>query len=409
MEIGKRIQRLRRERSLTQEQLAAALGVTSAAVSKWETNAAIPDVAMLCPLARMLGITVDGLLDFRPALEQEEINVLLEDRRKLFEEKRLEEAGASCEALLREYPDDLRLKCAIAGLYILYLTASLEEAWMEEQTARAVALLEQSRESTDPGLAASARSMLMNLYVMQGELDKALAILDEEPEAKINAEMARANILLRKGELDEAEKRYQTGLWLAARDAAMNLIGLHHTALRRGNKETALELLEQAMEVERVLRVDELDGGAGSLRLLRAEVLCQEGRLDEAVIKRLMEAAGNMEVTLHRAFDMTRDPLEALETAAALGCRTILTSGQEKDALAGAETLRVLQERAAGRRYGGLRRAGGEHPGNSRANRRAYFSHLRTAGPRGQRHDLPEGHGVHGSALSAGVRNLADG
>ena len=56
-----------------------------------------------------------------------------------------------------------------------------------------------------------------------------------------------------------------------------------------------------------------------------------------------------MEVTLHRAFDMTRDPLEALETAAALGCRTILTSGQEKDALAGAETLRVLQERAAGR------------------------------------------------------------
>ena len=115
MEIGKRIQRLRRERSLTQEQLAAALGVTSAAVSKWETNAAIPDVAMLCPLARMLGITVDALLDFRPALEQEEINVLLEDRRKLFEEKRLEEAGASCEALLREYPDDLRLKCAIAG------------------------------------------------------------------------------------------------------------------------------------------------------------------------------------------------------------------------------------------------------------------------------------------------------
>ena len=185
---------LRREKDLTQEQMAAALGVTSAAVSKWETNAAIPDVAMLCPLARMLGITVDGLLDFRPALEQEEINVLLEDRRKLFEEKRLEEAGASCEALLREYPDDLRLKCAIAGLYILYLTASLEEAWMEEQTARAVALLEQSRESTDPGLAASARSMLMNLYVMQGELDKALAILDEEPEAKINAEMARANI-----------------------------------------------------------------------------------------------------------------------------------------------------------------------------------------------------------------------
>ena len=82
MEIGKRIQRLRREKDLTQEQMAAALGVTSAAVSKWETGAAIPDVAMLCPLARMLGTTVDGLMDFRPALEQGEIDALLEDRRK---------------------------------------------------------------------------------------------------------------------------------------------------------------------------------------------------------------------------------------------------------------------------------------------------------------------------------------
>jgi len=107
MEIGKRVQKLRREKDLTQEQVAAALGVTSAAVSKWETGAAIPDVSMLCPLARLLGSTVDALLDFRPALEEGEIDALLEDRRKLFEENRLEEAAASCEALLRQgRPDE---------------------------------------------------------------------------------------------------------------------------------------------------------------------------------------------------------------------------------------------------------------------------------------------------------------
>ena len=77
--------------------------------------------------------------------------------------------------------------------------------------------------------------------------------------------------------------------------------------------------------------------------------LTPEGALDEAVMARLMEAAGDLDVTLHRAFDMTRDPLEALEAAVRLGCRTILTSGQQRDALAGAETLRALQERAAGR------------------------------------------------------------
>ena len=77
--------------------------------------------------------------------------------------------------------------------------------------------------------------------------------------------------------------------------------------------------------------------------------LTRWGTLDRAVMARLMEAAGSMEVTLHRAFDMTRDPLEALEAAIALGCRTILTSGQEKDAPAGAETLGALREKAAGR------------------------------------------------------------
>ena len=76
--------------------------------------------------------------------------------------------------------------------------------------------------------------------------------------------------------------------------------------------------------------------------------LTPEGALDEAVMARLIEAAGDLEITLHRAFDMTRDPLEALETAIRLGCQTILTSGQQRDALAGAGTLRALQERAAG-------------------------------------------------------------
>lgn len=77
--------------------------------------------------------------------------------------------------------------------------------------------------------------------------------------------------------------------------------------------------------------------------------LTRSGALDEAVLSRLIRAAGDMEVTLHRAFDMTRDPLEALVSAIRLGFRTILTSGQEKDALAGTETLRALQERAMGR------------------------------------------------------------
>ena len=281
MEIGQKIQRLRRDKDLTQEQMAAALGVTSAAVSKWETSAAIPDVAMLCPLARLLGTTVDDLLEFRPALEMEEINVLLEERRKLFEANNLEEAAASCKALLREYPNDLPLKCAVAGLYIMYMPACSNTD--RRQMERAAALLEESRKTTDPALAANARSMLVNLYIMQEELDKALSILDEEPVVQLNARTVRANILLRKGELEEAEKLYQTELWSAGQDVTLALMGMYNTALRREDPVRAMECVDAAMEVERILRTEELGGLTGALHMLRAEVLLRQGQPDAAM------------------------------------------------------------------------------------------------------------------------------
>jgi len=77
--------------------------------------------------------------------------------------------------------------------------------------------------------------------------------------------------------------------------------------------------------------------------------LTPDGRLDEEKMGRMMDAAGGMDVTLHRAFDMTRDPLEALERAVSLGCKTILTSGQERDVAAGKATLKKLFAQAAGR------------------------------------------------------------
>ena len=283
MEIGKKIQQLRREKNLTQEQTAAALGVTSAAVSKWETGAAIPDVTMLCPLARLLGTTVDALLDFRPALEAAEINALLEERRKLFEEDRLEEAAASCEALLREYPGDMQLECATAGLYIMYMPACANTERMDQQMERAISLLEDSRKSADPSLAANARSMLVNLYIMREEMDKALSILDEEPVVQLNARTVRANILLRKGDLEEAEKLYQTELWSAGRDVTLALTGLSNTASRREDWTRATECVDMALRVEQVLHTEELGGLAASLHMLRAEVLRRQGKAEEAM------------------------------------------------------------------------------------------------------------------------------
>ena len=70
--------------------------------------------------------------------------------------------------------------------------------------------------------------------------------------------------------------------------------------------------------------------------------LLPDGALDVERMKRLREQAGSMDMTLHRAFDMCRDPYETLEQAKMLGIRTILTSGQKSCCLEGRELLAGL-------------------------------------------------------------------
>lgn len=77
--------------------------------------------------------------------------------------------------------------------------------------------------------------------------------------------------------------------------------------------------------------------------------LTPEGDIDIAAMRRLKEETAGMEITFHRAFDMCRDPEEALEILIMLGFDNVLTSGLRPNALEGAETLRRLVEQADGR------------------------------------------------------------
>ena len=77
--------------------------------------------------------------------------------------------------------------------------------------------------------------------------------------------------------------------------------------------------------------------------------LTAEGDIDIPAMKMLMNAVGDMSVTFHRAFDMCKNPQEALEQIIALGCSRILTSGQEPNAVKGIPLLKELVKRADGR------------------------------------------------------------
>ena len=75
----------------------------------------------------------------------------------------------------------------------------------------------------------------------------------------------------------------------------------------------------------------------------------ENGALDTQKLKRLIDHAEGMGVTLHRAFDLTPDTSEALEIAIELGIERILTSGQKETAIEGAFNIKSVIEKAAGR------------------------------------------------------------
>src|SRR5688572_18517611 len=78
-------------------------------------------------------------------------------------------------------------------------------------------------------------------------------------------------------------------------------------------------------------------------------ILNPDGTIDKKRCKELIEKARPLKVTCHRAFDMTRDPFEALEDCIEAGFDRILTAGQQAQASKGTELIGELIKRAAGR------------------------------------------------------------
>jgi copper homeostasis protein len=78
-------------------------------------------------------------------------------------------------------------------------------------------------------------------------------------------------------------------------------------------------------------------------------VLHADRTVDIDRTRELVELASPLEVTFHRAFDLTPSLNQALEDVIAAGCKRVLTSGGERDVVAGSANLARLMERAMGR------------------------------------------------------------
>ncbi len=102
--LGNNIKCFRKNKGFTQEELAGMIGVTSQAVSRWESEAGLPDVSMIVPIAQALNITTDALLGYQAQSQDDRITELVFAKMKEFEtvENPGRSALAVCEYLEEE-------------------------------------------------------------------------------------------------------------------------------------------------------------------------------------------------------------------------------------------------------------------------------------------------------------------
>ena len=116
MNIGKQIRMYRLQKKVKQEELASYLGVSAQAVSKWETENSVPDIALLPGIATYFGISIDDLFQFSQKEQLERIeNMILNESR--IKHENFEQAVAFLEGVIREEPGNATAYEFLADLY----------------------------------------------------------------------------------------------------------------------------------------------------------------------------------------------------------------------------------------------------------------------------------------------------
>lgn len=172
MNIGTNIYMLRKEKKITQAQLAEKLGISEQAVSKWENAQCAPDISLFPIIADYFGVSIDRLFGYHMnsyAYEVEAIMKAADDSMNTYKEIEIISEG------LKKYPNSPDLKIYLAFSLSMVNRISDDENERREAVTKAIKLCKEVVDTCgDVKKADSALNMLRRIYCEIGEYQKAL-------------------------------------------------------------------------------------------------------------------------------------------------------------------------------------------------------------------------------------------
>lgn len=243
LNIGETIARERRAAGITQGELATHLGVTKAAVSKWELDQSLPDVTLLPRIAAYFGITLDELCAYHPQLTTEEVQEVYLELLELF----AVDVDAAYERLARtvaDYYSCWPLLVQAASLYMWRTAAEPDRT--DELRERAGELLRRVEKlSDDLEAVMGAKLLRSSLLSMTAEYEEAIALLESlRPKQPFSADDILAGLYQMQGDTESCLRVHQESLFWGS-TSAFNGIS------------SQLPLVEDADHIRALLRAGE--------------------------------------------------------------------------------------------------------------------------------------------------------
>lgn len=190
--IGKILQGLRKAKGVTQEQLSEILGVSCAAISKWENEQMYPDISFFPILARYFNVSIDCLFGFSNELTEKEYNDFKKECTELFAQKQYSTGMEKIKALCYLFPTNDKLKIDLIIAVIPYIALAQDMEMRERIVYQMIALCQNC---ASENVQAQKHFVLAHLFMLAGQY-KGFPVPFSTSEAKNFAAVDMTNSLL---------------------------------------------------------------------------------------------------------------------------------------------------------------------------------------------------------------------
>ncbi|MEQ8176427.1 MAG: helix-turn-helix domain-containing protein [Syntrophomonadaceae bacterium] len=212
--IAKVLVKKRKEKGITQDELANYVGVSKASVSKWETEQSYPDITSLPILATYFNISIDDLMDYKPQMTKEDIRKLYRKLSSDFTQKPFDSVLEDCRKIIKKYYSCFPLLLQMGILIVNHVE-------LQKDPQKSLSLIEEARalfvrvkeESDEVPLTKQALFMEAYCALAAGDPNAVLELLEGSIEAAMPPESLLASAYQMTGRARDAKAVLQVGIY----------------------------------------------------------------------------------------------------------------------------------------------------------------------------------------------------